>query len=64
MVFRDGLTTALAASGDLFPAPVPKALLFSGCCVAQLVKLGLGDLCAKESMRTLAMGTYGVRNAD
>lgn len=46
MVFRGALAAGLADSGDLFPAPVLKALLFLGCCVAQLVRLGLGgSLC-------------------
>lgn len=42
MVFSDALAAGLAASSDLFPAPVLKALLFLGCCVAQLVQLVLG----------------------
>lgn len=46
MVFRDALPAGLAASSDLFPAPVLKALLFLGCRMAQLVRLGLGgSLC-------------------
>lgn len=65
MVFRDALAAGLAASSDLIPAPVPKALLFSGCCVAQLVQLGLGgSLCQGKREGFFAMGTYGVRNAD
>lgn len=59
MVFRDALAAGLAASGDLFPAP--ELCSFWG---AQLVRLGLGDLCAKESVRVPAVGTYGLRNAD
>lgn len=44
MVSRDALAAGLAASSDLFPAAVLKALLFLGCRVAQLVKLGLGGI--------------------
>lgn len=61
MVFRDALTAGLAASGDLFPAPILKALLFFG---VLLVQLGLGASLCQGKREGSATGTYRLRNAD